>query len=185
MCRLNVIWQKLCLYCAHKVLQTKTYIWAWPLTRSTIINRLPPFIINNLHMQFESNWVKTVACMALIRRKWDRIMHSPTHLPIHQLTHPTTNKRPYHYVPSNAVARRWVWVIGSKVNFRFYTLSLKQRLFISLQRRWRGHSNMAVRYLCFKVFISKKIAKSEVYFWPYDSNSIWFLVSSGTNYKWN
>ena len=50
-------------YRAHKVLYTECQSWPWPLTPWPKINRVPPLIIHNLHVKFESDWAKTVVCI--------------------------------------------------------------------------------------------------------------------------
>ena len=47
-------------YRVHNVLYTECHTWPWPLTPWPKINRVPPLIIHNLHMKFESDWAKTV-----------------------------------------------------------------------------------------------------------------------------
>ena len=37
--------------------------WPWPLTLWPKINRVPPLIIHNLHVKFESDRAKTVVCI--------------------------------------------------------------------------------------------------------------------------
>ena len=37
--------------------------WPWPLTSWPKINRVPPLIIHNLQVKFESDWAKTVVCI--------------------------------------------------------------------------------------------------------------------------
>ena len=54
-------------YCVHKVLYTECQSWPWPLTPWPKINRVPPLIINNLHVKFESDWAKTVVCIVSTR----------------------------------------------------------------------------------------------------------------------
>ena len=54
-------------YCVHKVLYTECQSWPWPLTPWPEINRVPPLIINNLHVKFESDWTKTVVCIVSTR----------------------------------------------------------------------------------------------------------------------
>ena len=54
-------------YCVHKVLYTECQSWPWPLTPWPKINRVPPLIINNLHVKFESDWEKTVVCIVSTR----------------------------------------------------------------------------------------------------------------------
>ena len=41
--------------------------WPWPLTPWPIINRVPPLIIHNLHVKFESVWAKTVVAIVPTR----------------------------------------------------------------------------------------------------------------------
>ena len=46
------------LYRVHKVLYTKCQSWPWPLTPGPKINRVPPLIMVNVHVKFESDWAK-------------------------------------------------------------------------------------------------------------------------------
>ena len=48
------------LYHAHKVLYTKCQSWPWTLIPWPKIHRVHPLIVDNLHVQFESDWAKTV-----------------------------------------------------------------------------------------------------------------------------
>ena len=54
-------------YCVHKVLYTEGQSWPWLLTTWPQINRVPPLIIHNLHVKFESDWAKTVVCIVSTR----------------------------------------------------------------------------------------------------------------------
>ena len=54
-------------YCAHKALYTECQNWPWPLTSWPKINRVPPLIIHNLNVKFESDWTKTVAYILATR----------------------------------------------------------------------------------------------------------------------
>ena len=47
----------------NKVLYTECHSWPWPLTPWPKINRIPPLIIHNLHVKFESDWAKTVVAI--------------------------------------------------------------------------------------------------------------------------
>ena len=55
------------LYRVNKVLYTECKSWPWPLTPWPQINRFPPFIINNLHVKFKSDWAKTAVCIVSTR----------------------------------------------------------------------------------------------------------------------
>ena len=55
---LKVIGQK---YHVHNVLYTLCR--SWPLTPWPKINRVPPLVIHNLLVKFESDWAKTVICI--------------------------------------------------------------------------------------------------------------------------
>ena len=48
-------------YRAHKVLYIECQSWPWPLTPWPKINRVPPLIMVNVHMKFESDWAKRCA----------------------------------------------------------------------------------------------------------------------------
>ena len=54
-------------YRAHKVLYIECQSWPWPLTPWSKINRVPPLIIHNLHVKFESDWAKTVVAIVPTR----------------------------------------------------------------------------------------------------------------------
>ena len=53
------------LYCANNALYTECQ--SWPLTPWSKINRVPPLIISNLHVKFESDWAKTIDCIVSTR----------------------------------------------------------------------------------------------------------------------
>ena len=72
------------MYPAHKVLDTECKNWPWPLTLWPKINRVPPLIIHNLHLKFESDREKTVVCIVSTRQ-------SATDARTHSLTQPPTN----------------------------------------------------------------------------------------------
>ena len=61
------VWKRLdsnsSLYRVHMVLYTECQSWPWPLTLRPKINRVPPLIVHNLHVKFESDWTKTVVCI--------------------------------------------------------------------------------------------------------------------------
>ena len=61
---LKVIGQKLLSLSCHQV---KCDGWPWPLTLWPKINRVPPLIIHNLHVKFESDWAKTVVAIVSTR----------------------------------------------------------------------------------------------------------------------
>ena len=48
----------------------------WPLTMWPKNNRVPPLIIHNLHVKFESDWAKSVVCMVSTRQS---ATDAPTH----------------------------------------------------------------------------------------------------------
>ena len=54
-------------YRVHKVLYTECQSWPWPLTPGPKINRVPPLIIHNWHVKFESDWTEYVVVMVPTR----------------------------------------------------------------------------------------------------------------------
>ena len=50
--------------------------WPWPLTPCPKINLVPPLIVHNLHVKFESDWAKTVVCIVSTRQS---ATDAPTH----------------------------------------------------------------------------------------------------------
>ena len=64
---LRVIGQNCSRYCVHNVLYTECQSWPWPLTPWPKINRVPPLIIHNLQVKFESDWAKTVVAIVSTR----------------------------------------------------------------------------------------------------------------------
>ena len=59
---LKVIGQNCSRYRAHKVLYTECQSWPWPLTQWPKINRVPPLIMANVHVNVESDWAKNCSC---------------------------------------------------------------------------------------------------------------------------
>ena len=100
---LKVIGLNICSrYCVHKVLYTECQSWLWPLIPWPKIKSVPPLIIHNLHVKFESAWSKTVVAIVSTRLS---VTDPPTRPRTHSLTHPSTHERPRYYILSNAVAR--------------------------------------------------------------------------------
>ena len=64
---MKVIGQKLKSLLCPQGLIHRVPKWPWPLTSWPKINRVPPLIIHNLHMKFESDWAKTVVCIVSTR----------------------------------------------------------------------------------------------------------------------
>ena len=58
------------LYCVHKVLYTECQSWSLPLTPWPKINRVPPLIIHNLHVKFESDWAKIDKVLCTECQSW-------------------------------------------------------------------------------------------------------------------
>ena len=77
-------------YFVHKVLYIECQSWPWPLTPWPKINRVPPLIMVNVHVKFESDWAKTV--VAIVGRTHAR-MHPPTHPLTNPLTHSPNHPR--------------------------------------------------------------------------------------------
>ena len=50
-------------YALHVAFPRRGQNWPWPLILWPKINRIPPLIIHNLHVKFESDWAKTVVCI--------------------------------------------------------------------------------------------------------------------------
>ena len=90
MCTLSFRWlgKNCSLYRAHKVLYTECQSWTWPLTQWPKINRVPPLIINNLHVKFESHREVTVVCILPTRQS---TMDGRTDAHTRSLTQPHTN----------------------------------------------------------------------------------------------
>ena len=96
-------------YRAHKALYTECQMWPWILTQWSKINRLPPLIIHNLHMEFESHWAKTVVSIVSTRSYtqsakvdlWPcdcicyRVHKVKPHGHTDTLAHPTTHEQPH------------------------------------------------------------------------------------------
>ena len=55
------------VYRVYKVLHTECQSWPWPLTPWPKINRVPPLIMANVHVKFESDREKTVAAIESTR----------------------------------------------------------------------------------------------------------------------
>ena len=90
------------LYPAHKVLYTQCRSWPWLLTPWLKINRVPPLIIHNLHVKFESDLAKTVVCIvstwqsatdARRQARTDVPTHSPNRTQTAALLYPPPPKR--------------------------------------------------------------------------------------------
>ena len=64
---LKAIGRNCSCYHVHNVLYTECQNWPWPLTPWPKINRVPPLIIHNLHVKFESDCSKTVITIVSIR----------------------------------------------------------------------------------------------------------------------
>ena len=56
------------LYPVHKVLYTECQSWPWPLNPWPKIKRVPPHVIYNLNVKFESDRAKTVVCILSTRQ---------------------------------------------------------------------------------------------------------------------
>ena len=70
-----------------KVLYIECQSWPWPLNPWPKINRVPPLIIHNLHVKFESDWTNTVVAIVSTRESvTDTRTHPLTHSPNHPWT---------------------------------------------------------------------------------------------------
>ena len=62
------VWKRLVKNCSrYRVHKVKCDGWPWPLTPWPKINRVPPLIIHNLHVKFESDWAKTAVAIVSTR----------------------------------------------------------------------------------------------------------------------
>ena len=61
------------MYCMQKVLYTECQSWPWPLTPWPQIKRVPPLIMKNLYLKFESDWAKSLVCIVPTSFYWTSV----------------------------------------------------------------------------------------------------------------
>ena len=184
---------------AHKVIYTEWQSWPWHLTQWPKINRVPPLIIHNLHVKFESDWAKTAVCIVSksslytecqswpwTLTLWHKINRVPS-LIIHNL-HVKFNlkliKQKLHLYCVQKVfyteCQSWPWplTLWPKIN-RVPSLII-HNLHVKFENDW---AKTAVCIVSTRSYTQS--AKVDFDLWPHDSKSIGFLLSSSTTYMWS
>ena len=182
------------LYCANKALYAECQSWPWPMTLCPQINRVPPLIIHNLHVKFESDWTKAVVCIVSTRSytqsrkidldlwprdpKWIGFLLSPSTTYMWSLKVIGKNNSIYRvHKVLYTECQRWPWPLTPWLKINRVPPLIIHNLHVKFESNW---TKIVVCIVSTRSYTHS--AKVDLDLWPRDPKSIGFLLSSSTIY---